>query len=123
MESKIAARVLAALAQETRLGIYRMLVLEGGAGLAAGSIGASLKVAPATLSFHLRELAHAGLIHARQESHFIYYSANGSALEKLLEYLTESCRGAGQASQQAKAEALAPTPVAKPVVRPKTRVS
>jgi DNA-binding transcriptional ArsR family regulator len=91
MESKIAVAALAALAQETRLAIYRLLVVRGPSGVSAGEIGAELKIAPATLSFHLKELAHAGLIVARQESRYIFYSANFGQMNALVGFLTENC--------------------------------
>lgn len=91
MDSQHALASLAALAQESRLRIYRLLVEAGPTGLAVGEIGASLKVAPATLSFHLKELFHAGLVTTRQEGRFIYYSANYARMNQLLAYLTENC--------------------------------
>lgn len=91
MDSKLAVASLAALAQESRLHIYRLLVEAGPTGLAVGEIGASLRIAPATLSFHLKELVHAGLIRSRQESRYIYYSANYETMNRLLGYLTENC--------------------------------
>jgi len=91
MESTKAVAALAALAQESRLKIYRLLVEAGPTGLAVGEIGAALKVAPATLSFHLKELFHAGLVSTRQEGRFIYYSASYERMNALLAYLTENC--------------------------------
>jgi DNA-binding transcriptional ArsR family regulator len=91
MEARQAVASLAALAQESRLLIYRQLVEAGPTGLSVGEIGASLHVAPATLSFHLKELVHAGLIRSRQEGRFIYYSANYESMNRLLGYLTENC--------------------------------
>lgn len=91
METKNAVTLLAALAQETRLSIYRLLVQQGPEGLPVGQIGERLSVASATLSFHLKELSHAGLLHARQEGRFIYYSANYDQMTGLLGYLTENC--------------------------------
>lgn len=91
MEIKTAVPLLAALAQESRLAIYRTLVAAGSGGLAVGRIGEQLQVAPATLSFHLKELSHAGLVTSRQEGRFIYYSANYTAMNELLAYLTENC--------------------------------
>ncbi|MDR3412004.1 MAG: metalloregulator ArsR/SmtB family transcription factor [Formivibrio sp.] len=93
MENKDTVIILAALAQETRLAIYRLLIVQGKDGLAVSRIGEALGVAPATLSFHLKELAHAGLISARQESRFIYYSANYDAMNALIGFLTENCCG------------------------------
>jgi ArsR family transcriptional regulator, arsenate/arsenite/antimonite-responsive transcriptional repressor len=93
MKSSQAVVALAALAQETRLNVYRLLVQQGESGLAAGEIAASLDVSPATLSFHLKELSHAGLVRSRQEGRFIYYSADFAAMTKLLAYLTENCCG------------------------------
>lgn len=91
MESKKVIRSLAALAQPHRLAIFRLLVQAGGGGMSVGSIGQELDVAPATLSFHLKELTNAGLIEARQESRFIYYSAAYAQMNDLLAYLTENC--------------------------------
>ena len=91
MESPIAVKSLAALAQETRLAVYRLLVQQGPSGMAAGEIAAQLDLAPATLSFHLKELAHAGLVTARQEGRFIFYAADFEAMSALLAFLTENC--------------------------------
>ena len=91
MEAAHVIASLAALAQESRLAIYRLLVEAGPTGLSVGEIGASLKVAPATLSFHLKELTHAGLIAARQDGRYIYYSANYARMNALLGYLTDNC--------------------------------
>ena len=93
METKTAVTLLAALAQETRLAIFRLLVVQGEAGLCAGKIGEALSIAPATLSLHLKELARAGLIDSRQEGRFIYYRAQFAALGGLLAYLVEDCCG------------------------------
>jgi len=82
---------LAALAQSTRLAVFRMLVQQGPSGLAAGEIAEKLSVAPATLSFHLKELSHAGLVTARQDGRFIYYSADFVAINELIGFLTENC--------------------------------
>jgi ArsR family transcriptional regulator len=91
VDAKAAVASLAALAQESRLTIYRHLVEAGPTGLAVGEIGAAVRVAPATLSFHLKELFHAGLVTTRQEGRFIYYSANYTRMNTLLGYLTENC--------------------------------
>ena len=82
---------LSALAQESRLAIYRLLVEAGPTGLAVGEIGAGLSIAPATLSFHLKELAHAGLVGARQEGRYIYYSASYARMNGLIGYLSKNC--------------------------------
>ncbi len=87
----IAIKALAALAQETRLTIFRTLVQAGQSGLPAGQLAKELNIPNATLSFHLKELTHAELVIARQESRFIYYSANFVTMNALLGYLTENC--------------------------------
>jgi ArsR family transcriptional regulator len=91
MESKNAIASLAALAQETRLGVFRLLVEAGPTGLSVGEIGAAVKTAPATLSFHLKELVNAGLALSRQEGRYIFYSANYEHMTTLLGFLTENC--------------------------------
>jgi len=91
MESTNAVAALAALAQETRLAIYRLLVEAGPTGLAVGEIGASVKAAPATLSFHLKELVNAGLLSSRQDGRYIFYSANYAHMNALIAFLTDNC--------------------------------
>lgn len=91
MDSAQVVTALAALAQPTRLAIYRLLVVCGKDGMAAGQIAEKLVVSPATLSFHFRNLSHAGLIASRQESRFVYYTANFTAMNEMLAYLTENC--------------------------------
>jgi ArsR family transcriptional regulator, arsenate/arsenite/antimonite-responsive transcriptional repressor len=86
-----AVAALAALAQETRLAIFRLLIEYTPDGLTAGAIALQLKLPPATLSFHLKELANAGLILDRRESRFIWYRANVAGMNGLLGYLTENC--------------------------------
>jgi ArsR family transcriptional regulator, arsenate/arsenite/antimonite-responsive transcriptional repressor len=91
MDNKSAIIILASIAQEARLEIFRALVQAGAKGMSAGVISERLRIPNSTLSFHLKELSHAGLVNARQESRFIYYSANYEAMNNLLAYLTENC--------------------------------
>lgn len=91
MESKQVISALAALAQETRLAVYRLLVEAGPTGMSVSEIGASVKAAPATMSFHLKELVNAGLIAPRQDGRYIFYSANYPQMNALLGFLTENC--------------------------------
>jgi ArsR family transcriptional regulator, arsenate/arsenite/antimonite-responsive transcriptional repressor len=88
---------LSALAQETRLDIYRLLVEAGRDGAPAGQIGDRLKLPAPTLSFHLAQLKHAGLVTGRRESRSIIYAANYAAMNGLIAYLTENCCGQGAA--------------------------
>jgi ArsR family transcriptional regulator, arsenate/arsenite/antimonite-responsive transcriptional repressor len=91
MESKDAVVVLSALAQESRLSIFRLLVQAGEPGLAAGKIAEVCGIPSSSLSFHLKELSYAGLIRSRQDSRFVIYSANFAAMNDLLGFLTENC--------------------------------
>lgn len=93
METQAALAALAALAQETRLAIFRHLVEAGPDGVTVGRIGEALEIAPATLSFHLKELSRAGLVSSRQESRYYWYSASYEAMNGLVAYLTENCCG------------------------------
>lgn len=93
VNTRTALRWLAALAQESRLAIYRLLVQRGFEGMSAGAIADRLDVSAATLSFHLKELAYAQLIIPRQEGRFIYYSANYDSMNRLIAFLTENCCG------------------------------
>src|SRR2546427_6490807 len=95
MESKTAVASLAALAQDARLAIFRLLVQKGREGLCVGDIAAKFGMAAATLSFHLKELTSAGLLVARQEGRFIYYAPNFEEMNALVSYLTENCCGGG----------------------------
>jgi ArsR family transcriptional regulator len=98
MKIGLAVEALAALAQESRLSIFRLLVQAGKEGVAAGVLGERLGVPPATLSFHLKTLTHARLIKSRSEGRFVIYSANYAEMDKLIAYLTEHCC-AGDAAQ------------------------
>lgn len=93
MESKIIVSALAAIAQESRLAIYRLLVQAGSNGLSAGKISESLGIAPSSLSFHMKELNHAGLVTSRNEGRYVIYTANYEQMNYVLAYLTENCCG------------------------------
>jgi ArsR family transcriptional regulator, arsenate/arsenite/antimonite-responsive transcriptional repressor len=93
MKKSTVIAALGALAQETRLDIFRMLIQRGPEGLAAGEIGERLGQPSPTLSFHLNQLRFAGLATSRRESRSIIYSANFKAMNDLLAYLTENCCG------------------------------
>jgi DNA-binding transcriptional ArsR family regulator len=108
MKSTDAVTALAALAQDTRLAVFRLLVQQGPSGLAAGEIAGQLAIAPATLSFHLKELAHAGLVSSRQEGRFVFYAANFDAMNSLLAFLTENCCAADCGPSCAPAAACKP---------------
>ena len=95
MDKKAAIAALGALAQDTRLDAYRLLVAQGPAGLAAGAIAERLAVLPASLTFHLKELQHAGLISQRRLGRQLIYAAEYDAMNRLLAYLTENCCGRG----------------------------
>jgi ArsR family transcriptional regulator, arsenate/arsenite/antimonite-responsive transcriptional repressor len=95
MDKPAAIAALGALAQETRLDAYRLLVTQGPEGLPAGAIADRLGVLPASLTFHLKELQHAGLITQRRLGRQLIYAAEYRAMTELLAYLTENCCGRG----------------------------
>ncbi|MDP2811923.1 MAG: metalloregulator ArsR/SmtB family transcription factor [Rhodocyclaceae bacterium] len=91
MDTTQAVDKLAALAQETRLRIFRLLVEQGPQGVHAGAISGALAIPPATLSFHVAHLARTGLVTSRQEGRFIFYAASFAAMDELIAYLTDNC--------------------------------
>ena len=95
MEKKSALTALGALSQETRLDLFRLLVTVGPEGLSAGVIADRLGVQPGSLTFHLKELQHAGLITQRRLGRQLIYSAEYGAMNELLAFLTENCCGQG----------------------------
>jgi ArsR family transcriptional regulator, arsenate/arsenite/antimonite-responsive transcriptional repressor len=98
METRQVIAALAALAQESRLAIYRLLVERGPEGLSATRIAEQLGMATSSLSFHLKELTHAGLIRPRQDGRYIYYSANFDTMNALTAFLTDNCCGGNPCS-------------------------
>jgi DNA-binding transcriptional ArsR family regulator len=107
METEQVVDALAALAQRSRLPIFRLLVEAGPAGLAAGAIGENLELPPATLSFHLAHLARAGLVQGRQEGRFVIYAASFENMNTLVGYLTENCCGGASCAPRRRATAKA----------------
>jgi DNA-binding transcriptional ArsR family regulator len=97
MEKKMTAddtiRALGALAQEHRLAAFRLLVQAGPEGMAAGALAEALGVPPSSMSFHLAQLTHAGLITQRRQSRSLIYAADYAAMNALMGYLTENCCG------------------------------
>ncbi|MGG1947519.1 metalloregulator ArsR/SmtB family transcription factor [Trinickia sp. NRRL B-1857] len=93
METNQVVRALSALAQESRLAVFRLLVQAGPNGLPAGQVAERLSIAPSSLSFHLKELTHAGLVAAVPRGRFMIYSANYTEMGALLTFLTENCCG------------------------------
>jgi len=107
MKKHEALAALAALAQDNRLDVFRLLVEAGLEGMPAGSVAAALQLAPNTLTFHFDRLRDAGLVTVRREGRSMIYAAQFDTMNALLAYLTENCcRGA--------AEACAPSSVCKP---------
>jgi ArsR family transcriptional regulator, arsenate/arsenite/antimonite-responsive transcriptional repressor len=119
MDSKQAIRALAALAHEHRLGVYRMLVEAGPQGLNAGTIAAGLKLPPSSLTFHLQNLHRAGLVAQLRRSRELIYSADFTAMNALVGYLTENCC-AGSPTCDAQ---CAPVPVTAAAKKPAKRSS
>ncbi|WP_425572428.1 ArsR/SmtB family transcription factor [Novipirellula caenicola] len=91
MEINQAVIALHALAQESRLEVFRLLVRLGPSGLPAGQIAEKLKIPPATLSFHLKELSHAGLVESHKQGRSVIYAINVKGINCLMGFLTEDC--------------------------------
>ena len=91
MEASRVVRALAALAHESRLAVFRLLVSVGPGGLPAGTLAEMLDVAPSALSFHLKDLTRAGLLAQRPEGRRIIYSADFATMNDLLGFLTQNC--------------------------------
>jgi len=91
MELEHAVTALAALAHATRLEVFRRLVVAGPKGLAAGAVAEELAVAPATLSFHLKELSRAGLVRSRRQGRQIFYAVDFAGARGLFDYLMQDC--------------------------------
>jgi len=91
MKAKSAVEALSALAQESRLAAYRALVEAGPEGLCAGDLGQKISVSAPTLSFHLAQLRHAGLIRMTRRGRSLIYAANYPAMNALIGFLTENC--------------------------------
>lgn len=99
MTTPDALKAFGALAQESRLAIYRLLVEHAPDGLPAGVVGEVLGVPSATLSFHLKELLHAGLVTSRRDGRFVYYSAALETVDNLMSFLTANCCAASRRSR------------------------
>jgi ArsR family transcriptional regulator len=95
MDVKLTIAALGALAHEHRLAAYRMLVEQGPDGLSAGLIAERLGVPPSSLTFHLQQLLHAGLVTQRRLSRQLIYAADFGTMNALVDYLTENCCGRG----------------------------
>jgi DNA-binding transcriptional ArsR family regulator len=118
MKKPEAVAALAALAQDSRLDVYRLLVQAGPDGMPAGDVAAALKIAPNTLTFHLDRLREAGLVAVRRDGRSMIYAAQYDRMNALLGYLTENCC-------QGRPDTCAPAackPRAAPAARHKERV-
>ncbi|UVE69722.1 metalloregulator ArsR/SmtB family transcription factor [Burkholderia pyrrocinia] len=110
METNQTIAALSALAHESRLAVFRTLVQAGPQGLPAGQIATLLNVPPSSLSFHLKELAHAQLVTSQQDGRFVIYSANFATMNGLLAYLTENCCGGNPCSPVSACSTSGPQP-------------
>jgi DNA-binding transcriptional ArsR family regulator len=117
MNSKNAVEALAALAHESRLGVYRLLVEAGPAGLNAGTIATKLKIPPSSLTFHIQNLHRAGLVTQERRSREVIYAADFDAMNGLVGYLTENCC-AGSASSCVPGEQCVPVSQVKKAKKP-----
>jgi DNA-binding transcriptional ArsR family regulator len=104
MEPETVIRALGALAQEHRLATFRLLVQAGAEGMAAGALAEQLGLPASSMSFHLAQLSHAGLVSQRRQSRSIIYAADYAAMGALMGYLTENCCGGASCTPAATAE-------------------
>ena len=116
MEQSDAVAALAALAQDHRLAVYRLLVQAGPEGMPAGSVASALALAPNTLTFHFDRLRQAGLVTVRREGRSMIYAARYETMNALIAYLTENCCGG-------RPEACAPASTCKPARTKRSKVS
>jgi DNA-binding transcriptional ArsR family regulator len=119
VNSKQTVDALAALAHESRLGVYRLLVEAGPEGLSAGTIASRLKLPASSLTFHLQQLHRAGLVTQERNSRQLIYAADFGAVNALVGYLTENCCGGASSC----AVACAPEPAAKKASRKSTKAA
>jgi|SRR5208282_4791426 DNA-binding transcriptional ArsR family regulator len=111
MKKRNAVAALAALAQDNRLDVYRLLVQSGPAGMPAGSVATVLKLAPNTLTFHFDRLREAGLVTVRRDGRSMIYAARFDTMNALLGYLTENCcQGSAEQCMPAECKTPAPAP-------------
>ena len=103
-----AVGVLSALAQDSRLAVFRLLVEAGPRGMPAGEIATAVEIPPATLSFHLRELSHAGLVSSQKEGRSIIYAADYGTMNSLMAFLSHNCC---QGDPQSQTTCLEPSPL------------
>lgn len=109
MNTPAVIAALSALAQESRLAVFRLLVQAGPSGLAASRIAERLEIPPSSLSFHLKELTHARLVQAAPEGRFVIYSADFSTMNAVLAFLTENCCGGNPCAPLAACAPALPT--------------
>ena len=114
MKSEQIVKALGALAQESRLAVFRLLVKRGPPGYSPGELSEKLGIPAPTLSFHLRELQHAQLVLSRREGRFLYYSANFETMNGVVSFLSENCCSLSEGTCDAQCQ---------PVASPKRRRS
>lgn len=109
MKTKSAVLALGSLAQDSRLAIFRLLVQSGPHGLSAGKIAKKLDIPPSSLSFHMKELSHAGMVLSRPEGRSVIYTANFATMTRLLAFLSENCCGGNPCLPLASSQCKPPT--------------
>jgi ArsR family transcriptional regulator len=118
MKNKEIVSAMAALAQESRLAVFRLLVQSGPEGLPATQIAEQLDIPPSSLSFHLKELMHAAMVNQKKEGRSLIYSANFKTMNTLVGFLTENCCGGNPCTPSVRATAVKPIIASKKVKVP-----